>query len=138
MTRFLALCGEQREEDGVFTAPFRPESYAVLHDPSFAGPGIPPYLVVEAMAQHACRASSAVLFDGRRTVPAQVSDLGLAPVPEGRRYRLVATVGGRGQFGSVRCELIDPDGAVVASGHFTTSAIEPRPAAAPDQAGVAA
>jgi hypothetical protein len=130
MTRYLDLCGEQRVRNGVFVAPLRPESYRAEHDPEFAEAGIPVYVLVEAMAQHACRASGTVLFEGRRAVPAQITDLVLAPVPAGGEYTLVATVGSRGQFGSVRCELRDTQGAVLASGTFMTSAItaaiEPR------------
>jgi hypothetical protein len=120
MNQFLGLCGPQEEASGKITARLRPDRYCVRRDPALAEGGIPIYLIVEAMAQHACRASSRALFGGRRAMLAQISDLTLSIIALDEPCHLTATVAGRGELARVECKLLGANGATLAAGTFMT------------------
>jgi hypothetical protein len=126
VNHFLGLCGPL-EPDGpdAFRAPFLAESYRARRDPGAPEAEVPAYLLIEAMTQMACRASARQLFDGRRTVPAQIANLRLSGASLRADYALLARVGERHGFAHVTCRLVSGDGRVAAEGEFVTSPLEP-------------
>jgi predicted metal-binding protein len=72
---FLDLCLDIEYTNGKYRAKFCPEGYNIKRDNKYLAKKIYYYLVIEAMNQISCRASSMAFYGGKRVIPVQIEEI---------------------------------------------------------------
>ena len=110
---YLDLCGPLQTSGRLASAAFEPLQYGV--GPDREAP-VPAFVILEALIQVACRASSAAVFDGVRVIPAKLRDFAvLEPmVVTESALRLEAEIVRAGRLATAVCRLVRDDRDVTA------------------------
>ncbi|WP_338553882.1 hypothetical protein [Paenibacillus sp. KS-LC4] len=126
---YLSLCGAVELENQRYRAIFHPERYMPFLEGGQAG-AIPLYIMIEALAQISCRASSTAFFGGARTIPVQIKNVRYVkqifdsyPVGE---LVLSADVGQKGKFALADCKLETAEGEMIVEAAITVSPLPPQ------------
>lgn len=120
---YLELCGDITEKDGGYDALFQPEKYAVLRDPQFSEQEvIPEYIVIETLAQMACRSCKIHYSVNSRMVPVQLKHLKFfKKIFRANIYLIRAEVSKKHLFYEALVSFSDPEGNVYVEGSIVTA-----------------